>query len=79
MAIGGIGSSLSGFVQKTASGGASQPSAVAAAQQEATETQATTAKEARSGDQVAIRKLAAEKAKEAASEPGKGTKVDEHA
>ena len=68
----------------TSAAGSSSPTNAAAFTQEATESAATTLKEAQAGDVVAQRKLAAQKAQQAqaqtsqspAVEPGKGAIVD---
>ena len=71
-----------------AAAGTTVSGAAAAAAEEATETRATTQKEAQNGDQVAIRKVRQQeqaKARQAARaepksrEPGKGQSVDHHA
>lgn len=88
MSVNPVNGSIAAFVQRTASGGASQPqpSAMASAVQEATETPQTTLKEAQKGDQVAIRKLRQEQqakqqqsAQAKTTEPGKGSHIDSDA
>ena len=80
MTVSSITSSFSSYTQKVTGGSSSgKQSAGAAALQEASETQAQTAKEARNGDSVAIQKLARlqqQQAEAGTSEPGKGQVVD---
>jgi hypothetical protein len=70
---------------KSAAGIPQQASGLAAASEEATETLATTRKEAQNGDRVAQRKLEQlqanqqQAAEQKASEPGKGNFVDKDA
>jgi hypothetical protein len=88
MSVNPVNSSIAAFVQRVASGGASQsqPTAMASAVQEATETPNVTLKEAQKGDKVAIRKLQQEQqakqqqaAHAKAPEPGKGSRIDSDA
>jgi len=89
-----VGTSLAAFGQKVAAGNTAKSSGVtpavtvSSAVQEATESEATTIKEAQSGDRAAIRKLQQQQAKEKqqqkaakvkASEPGKGQSLDHDA
>jgi hypothetical protein len=84
MAVSGISSAFSGYVQKTLAGAGTASSTQSAALQEATETKAQTLKEAQSGDRAAIKKLSQVQSAQAqqtasqtpASEPGKGVTVD---
>jgi hypothetical protein len=83
MSVGAITSAFTGYAQKATSassgaGGGTPSSAL----QEATETSAQTAQEARNGDRVAIKKLKLiqnQKTHAAAPEPGKGQAVDHKA
>ena len=88
MSVSSITSAFSNYAQKVTGGssaGGSQ-AATAGALQEATETKAQTAKEAKNGDRVAVRKLHQLQQKEdqqqaqtesaPATEPGKGDQVD---
>jgi hypothetical protein len=88
MSVNPVNSSIATFVQRVASGGTSQsqPSAMASAVQEATETPDVTLKEAQKGDKIAIRKLQQEQqakqqqsAHAKAPEPGKGSHIDSDA
>lgn len=86
MSIGAVTNSFAAYAQQVVSGGTPKPNSVAAAAQEATETQATTLKEAQNGDPLARKKLlkaSQEKQQQAAqakaSEPGKGGVVDHDA
>jgi len=84
MSVSAVTNSFATYAQKVVSGGTSKTDPLAAAVQEATESQATTIKEAQSGDPIARRKLlklqAQEQQDQAAHakpvEPGKGSAVD---
>jgi hypothetical protein len=85
MSVSPVNNSIAAYAQRVTSGSTSPSSSMAAAVQEAIETPDVTAKEARAGDKVAIRKLQQEKqAQQQASqtstqEPGKGTRLDKAA
>ncbi len=78
---------IAAFVGKTQSVSNSYVTSVASAADEATESQATTMKEAQGGDRVAMRKLQQQQqaklqqqsAQPTAAEPGKGEMLDHHA
>ena len=88
MPIHPVGSSLAAFTQRIASAGSAVAGNSAAAVEEATESRATTVREAQQGDQVAKRKLQRLQAASASPtrvaqakpvEPGKGESVDRSA
>ena len=85
MSIDAVTRAFSAQALQVASGGSAKPNAVQAAAQEATETAATTLKEAQRGDPVAKAKLLKLQAQQQQqqqatqarpAEPGKGTAVD---
>ena len=83
MPVNSIPGSVSNYVNKVLSGGASNApgSAAPSALQEASETATVTAKEARGGDRVAIAKLKLQQdqAQVRPHDPGKGGQIDHHA
>ena len=87
MSVSAVTNTFAAYAQQVTGGtssSASNPNTVAAARDEATESRATTIKEAQAGDPIAKKKLLKLKAQEQqaqaaeakTAEPGKGTAVD---